>query len=61
MGAALLGQLVNSPQFAQIKQVIRSNPAALQPILGQIQQSSPQLYQVLIYLIPAYRSKSRSL
>lgn len=47
MGAALLGQLVNSPQFTQIKQVIRSNPAALQPILAQIQQSSPQLYQVI--------------
>ncbi len=29
MGTALLGQLVNSPQFAQIKQIIRSNPAAL--------------------------------
>lgn len=47
MGAALLGQLVNSPQFAQIKQVIRSNPAALQPILAQIQQSSPQLYNLI--------------
>lgn len=29
MGTALLAQLVNSPQFAQIKQIIRSNPAAL--------------------------------
>ena len=29
MGSALLAQLVNSPQFAQIKQIIRSNPAAL--------------------------------
>ena len=49
MGSALLAQLVNNPQFAQIKQVIRSNPAALQPILAQIQQTSPQLYAV-IYL-----------
>lgn len=57
MGAALLSQLVNSPQFAQIKQVIRSNPQALQPILGQIQQSSPQLYQVCFVLILANRSK----
>jgi hypothetical protein len=48
MGTALLAQLVNSPQFAQIKQVIRSNPAALQPILAQIQQTSPQLYSVKI-------------
>jgi hypothetical protein len=41
-----LAQLVNSPQFAQFKQIIRSNPAALQPILAQIQQSSPQIYAV---------------
>lgn len=57
MGAALLSQLVNSPQFAQIKQVIRSNPAALQPILAQIQQSSPQLYTVLCNLIIVNRIK----
>jgi hypothetical protein len=46
MGTALLAQLVNSPQFAQIKNIIRSNPAALEPLLGQLQQSSPQLYAV---------------
>lgn len=48
MDAAILAQLVNSPQFAQFKQIIRSNPAALQPILAQIQQSSPQIYSVFI-------------
>lgn len=33
--------LMNNPAFAQIKQLIRSNPAALQPILQQISQTSP--------------------
>jgi UV excision repair protein RAD23 len=47
MDSAILAQLVNSPQFAQFKQIIRSNPAALQPILAQIQQSSPQIYAVI--------------
>ena len=47
MGTALLAQLVNSPQFAQIKSIIRSNPAALEPLMGQLQQSSPQLYTVI--------------
>lgn len=60
MDAAILSQLVNSPQFATFKQVIRSNPAALQPILAQIQQSSPQLYAVFFLLISAYRFKSRN-
>ena len=47
MDAAILAQLVNSPQFAQFKQIIRSNPQALQPILAQIQQSSPQIYNLI--------------
>ena len=38
--------LVNNPSFAQIKQVIRSNPQALPQILQQIAQASPELYQV---------------
>ncbi len=58
MDAAILAQLVNSPQFSQFKQIIRSNPAALQPILSQIQQSSPQIYAVLLYLISADCIKS---
>jgi hypothetical protein len=61
MGTALLSQLVNSPQFAQIKQVIRSNPAALQPILAQIQQSSPQLYTVIYDLMIVNRIEPISL
>lgn len=61
MGTALLGQLVNSPQFAQIKQLIRSNPAALQPIMAQLQQSSPQLYSVIfiiLFLVNSFKSLS---
>lgn len=55
-GAALGGQhlgvdqlrlLFNHPQFAQIRQIIRQNPQALQPILAQIAQSSPQLYNLI--------------
>lgn len=36
--------LMAHPSFAQIKQLIRSNPQALQPLLAQISQSSPELY-----------------
>lgn len=46
METAILAQLINSPQFVQIKQLLRTNPAALQPVLAQIQQSSPQIYSV---------------
>ncbi len=60
MDAAILAQLVNSPQFAQFKQIIRSNPAALQPILAQIQQSSPQIYGVHFGIITAYCFESRN-
>ncbi len=58
MDAAILAQLVNSPQFAQFKQIIRINPAALQPILAQIQQSSPQIYNVILIIIIVYCIKS---
>lgn len=51
METAILAQLINSPQFVQIKQLLRTNPAALQPVLAQIQQSSPQIYAVIFYLI----------
>ena len=48
-GEAGIGQLralFNHPNFAQIRDLIRTNPAALQPILAQISQTSPQLYNV---------------
>lgn len=43
---SLLLGLVSSPQFAQIRQLVRSNPAALPQILEQIAATSPQLFQV---------------
>jgi len=60
METAILAQLINSPQFVQIKQILRTNPAALQPVLAQIQQSSPQIYAVIIYLIEVNCLKSWS-
>jgi len=39
--------LVNSPQFAQIRQMIRSNPDALPQLLNQISESSPQVFQLI--------------
>jgi UV excision repair protein RAD23 len=46
MDSVILAQLVNSQQFSNFKQIIRGNPAALEPILIQIQQASPQIYNV---------------
>ena len=60
METAILAQLINSPQFVQIKQLLRTNPAALQPVLAQIQQSSPQIYAVIIIIILVNRFKSIS-
>jgi UV excision repair protein RAD23 len=48
--AAMLAGLVNNPQFAQIRELIQSDPSALQPILQQIAQTSPQLYNVYFCL-----------
>ena len=47
MGANMLSAIVNNPQFAQIRQLIRNDPSALQPILQQIAQTSPQLYALI--------------
>lgn len=43
---SLLLGLLSSPQFAQIRNLVRSNPSALPQILEQISTSSPQLFQV---------------
>lgn len=40
--------LLSNPSFAQLKQVIKSDPNTLQPILAQLSQSSPELYAVLM-------------
>lgn len=44
---SLLLGLISSPQFQQIRQLVRSNPAALPQILQQISTSSPQLFQLI--------------
>ena len=46
-GGNMLAAIVNNPQFAQIRQLIRNDPSALQPILQQIAQTSPQLYALI--------------
>lgn len=50
--------LLNTPQFMQIKQMIRNDPSTLEPILGQIAQLSPQLYAVTPSNYLAYQSTS---
>jgi UV excision repair protein RAD23 len=55
-GPEQLRAIFNSPQLASIRQLLRQNPAALQPILAQLAQSAPPLYNVL----PLPRSSSRS-
>ena len=42
---------MNNPALAQIKQLIRNDPSAVAPILQQISQTSPELYQVKNALI----------
>lgn len=60
LGIGHLRALFNHPQFAQIRDVIRSNPSALQPILAQISQSSPQLYNVSSHLFSSSLSTPRN-
>jgi UV excision repair protein RAD23 len=47
-GPEQLRAIFNSPQLASIRQLIRQNPAALQPILAQLAQSAPPIYNVPI-------------
>ena len=51
VGASQLRALFSHPNFAQWRDLIRANPAALQPILAQISQSSPQIYNVNSMLV----------
>ncbi|TPX36203.1 hypothetical protein SmJEL517_g01494 [Synchytrium microbalum] len=46
-GAGGLGHLRNSPQFAQMRQLIQQNPQLLQPILQQVGANNPQLMQLI--------------
>ncbi|TPX46357.1 hypothetical protein SeLEV6574_g03267 [Synchytrium endobioticum] len=42
-----LGHLRNSPQFAQMRQLIQQNPQLLQPVLQQMGTNNPQLLQLI--------------
>jgi hypothetical protein len=41
LNPALLLGLVSSPQFAQLRDLVRANPSALPSIIQSIQSSSP--------------------
>ncbi|OMJ73718.1 hypothetical protein SteCoe_27531 [Stentor coeruleus] len=41
-------QLLQDPTIMQLLQVVQQNPAALGPILMQLQQSNPELYNLLM-------------
>jgi UV excision repair protein RAD23 len=42
-----LAFLTLHPQFAQIRQIVRENPSALQEVIGQLAQQSPELLNVI--------------
>ena len=41
-------QLLQDPTFMQLMAMIQSNPATLQPILSQLQQGNPELYNLIV-------------
>lgn len=47
MGPEQLRAIFNHPQLAAVRRVIRQNPNALQPILAQLAQTAPDIYNVL--------------
>jgi UV excision repair protein RAD23 len=42
-----LAFLTLHPQFAQIRQIVRENPSALQEVIGELAQQSPELLNVI--------------
>jgi len=44
---SMLATLINSPQFTQIRQMIRNDPQSLSVFLQQIAQTSPQLFELI--------------
>jgi hypothetical protein len=38
--------LFRTPQFANVLNLLRQNPSALQPLLAQLSQSAPAIYNV---------------
>ena len=49
MGINQLRALFQHPQLAQLRDVLRANPTAITPVLQQIGQTYPQLYQVSMF------------
>lgn len=45
-GAEQLRALFRTPQFANVLNLLRQNPSALQPLLAQLSQSAPAIYNV---------------
>ncbi|KAI9101926.1 XPC-binding domain-containing protein [Phlyctochytrium arcticum] len=45
--AQSLAFLRNSPQFQQLRQLVRAQPQLMQPLLQQLAQSNPQLMQMI--------------
>ena len=50
MSEEALAFLRSQPQFAQMRQLIQQNPTLLGPLLQQLGQSNPQLFQVRYFL-----------
>ncbi|KAF8514229.1 hypothetical protein BU17DRAFT_77090 [Hysterangium stoloniferum] len=46
-GGAGLGDLGTDPRFGAVRDLVRQNPALLQPVIQQLAQNNPQLAQVL--------------
>jgi hypothetical protein len=47
-GAAAFAGIVNNPQFAQLRQMVRANPALLQPMIQALAATQPELVQVSV-------------
>lgn len=46
-GSVNFGQFANTPHFQQLRQLVQTNPALLQPLLQQIGQSNPDLLRLI--------------
>jgi len=45
---AIFQRLIQEPQFIQLRSVIQSNPALLESLMSQFQQTNPAIYQILV-------------
>lgn len=42
-----LAMLANNPMFGQLRAAVQQNPMLLQPILSQLAQTNPQMFQLI--------------